>query len=370
MTTRRDKGDGSVFQRADGKWVAMLDLGLVNGKRRRATRVTKTKREAQQKLAELKRLHGQGVDLTVERQTVNQYLDHWLSGIKQDCKPKTHAIYEMMVRCYITPHIGHIRLLELTVQHVERMKTALQSRDNPLTSTTIRKAIHILRQALKKAEKQGLIPRNVVALVDAPPVAAVKHTPLTFDQAMHFLHVVEDDPYARQRAALYHLAIYRGLRQGELLALTWDDIDFTAQTLRVQEGKTDASARTIPLDDELVAVLRQRRRLQREERVLAEKWADTNLVFTTSTGGYIPRSAIYRQFQRLLQAAGLPQMSFHELRHTCTTLLIQTKADPARVRAILGHKNISTTLQYYTHLTIADQRETHPAFRQHFKRTE
>ncbi|NJO84059.1 MAG: tyrosine-type recombinase/integrase [Blastochloris sp.] len=153
-----------------------------------------------------------------------------------------------VVRCYIAPAIGHIRLDKLTPAHVQQMVNTLS--DSALAPRTVRYALTVLRIVLGLALKQGYVSRNVAQLVDGPRVPRYEGTALTAGQARGLLATVE----GHRVAALYHLALFCGLRRGELLALRWGDIDLGAGTLRVRASKTESGKRTIPLLPHLVSV--------------------------------------------------------------------------------------------------------------------
>jgi integrase len=346
-----------VYQRSDGRWVAELDLGIVDGKRKRPRRYCKTKREAQQALADMKRQHEQGVDLTAERQTVAQFLQTWLDTvIKPHKRSNTYISYERMSRVHLIPHLGHILLHKLTAQHVQRMVSTLQERGD-LSARTIEYSVNVLQRGLEQAVRWGLVARNVARLVSTPKVERRPRRVFDFDEAQHFLAVVEADQHAQSRAALYRLAITLGIRQGELLDLCWADIDFEAGTLTIQEGKTAAARRRLPLSDTLTFALQQRRRAQREEQLIAAVWHEDNLVFTTERGTRISPNSLRSQFKRLLRKAELPFIPFHSLRHTAISLMARARVPLGEVQQIVGHKRVATTLEIYTHYAPNDLRE-------------
>jgi len=161
------------------------------------------------------------------------------------------------------------------------------------------------------------------------------------------------------------------MRKGEILGLRWDNIDFEAVTLRItgslqhQRGrlertatKTEACIRAIALPPSLLAMLQEHKQAQAELRAVARRWTETGLVFTTSVGTPIEPSDLSRHFKQVLKDAGLPPSTrFHDLRHSCATLLIVMGAHPRVVMEILGHSQISTTMNIYAHVLPRVQRE-------------
>ncbi len=230
-----------------------------------------------------------------------------------------------------------------------------------LSATTTRYAYSVLRIALGRALKAGRVTRNVCVLVDAPSKARHEITPLSADQAQAFLAASATD----RLGPLYTLAIATRLRQGELLALRWEDLDLEAGILAVShsltrgtrqlaEPKTDRARRTLRLGVEAMAALREQRLRQLEERLAAgPRWQDAGLAFTTPAGRPLDSTNVLRAFQAALARADLPKQRFHDLRHLRATLLIESGEELGVVSRILGHSNFGTTADVYANLTPA-----------------
>jgi hypothetical protein len=219
-----------VYQRADGRWVASLEVGMNrDGRRRRPRAVRRTKREALAALDELRRQVDQGV--TPERtQSVGDFLEWWLATVVPDTvKPSTLDGYERIVKLYITPHVGPVKLAKLSPQHVKSMLRALE--DDGLSTRTRQYARAVLRRALRWAEKHGLVVRNVAALVDGPRRSGTKlDDTLDAAGAAAMIEAAAGD----RLEALAVIVLRLGLRKGEALALRWDDVDLDAGTLAVR----------------------------------------------------------------------------------------------------------------------------------------
>ena len=225
----------------------------------------------------------------------------------------------------------------------------------------------VLRRALGRALKWGLVARNVATLVDRPRSVRQEMQSLSPEQARVFLQAAEGD----RLEALYSVAIAVGLRQGEALGLRWDDVDLDAGKLRVRVAlqrvngklqlvgpKTAKSRRTIALPQTAVIALRKHRTRQLEERLRAgEHWQEMGLVFPSTIGTPHDARNVVRAFQKLLEQAGLPHMRFHDLRHTCASLLLAQGVHPRVVMEILGHSQISLTMDTYSHVIPSLQRE-------------
>jgi integrase len=355
MTKRRGHHEGTIRQRTDGRWEARVSLP--DGKRK--SLFAPTRKEAQDKLRTALRDVDKGLDLRVDRTTVGQFLDRWLSDVvKPSRAPKTYTSYEQTVRLYLNPGIGHYKLTQLTPQHVQKLmndkaKAGLSPRTVQLMRAT-------LRRALGYAVKWSYVERNVATLVDPPRMERKPVQPLGPEQVRHLLDFTKDD----RLGPLFHVAIASGLRQGELLALCWDDVDFTAQTVTVRRAlqrvngtptfiapKTDQSRRVVSLPASAVAVLRlQRDRQAFARRALGDEWHAGNLVFTSTTGTPLEPSNVTHRLQRLLAEAGLPRQRFHDLRHCCASLMLANGEHPRVVMETLGHSQISVTLNTYSHV--------------------
>jgi integrase len=229
MAKRRGHGEGAIYQRdSDGKWCASVDLGLVNGKRRRKVIYGETRKEVADKLKALHRDQAVEVNLSVERQTIATLLKRWLEEVvAHRNKIRTYESYERIVTTYLVPHTGPIPLGKLTPQQVQRMVNALA--EQGLAPNTVRNIRAVFRRALNQALKWGLVARNVAALVDTPRIEQQEIAPLDDQQARALLAAIR----GHRLEALYRLALSLGLRRGEALGLRWEDIDFEAATLRV-----------------------------------------------------------------------------------------------------------------------------------------
>lgn len=364
---RRGPNEGNIYQRADGRWEARLHLGYEAGRRRRKSFYGHTRREVQEQLTRALRDVQEGLPVaTDERQTVEDYLRRWLVGaVRPSVRPRTYTTYEMYARIHLIPELGRIPLVKLTPQHVQSLLNA------KLTGGLAPRSVHhlraILRRALNQALRWGLVPRNVASLVDPPRVPRYEVRPMTPEQARDFLDAVRGD----RLEALYTVALALGLRQGEALGLRWDDIELDAGTLKVRhalqrvggrlqlvEPKTRLSRRTIALPPIVVGALRAHRARQLQERLWAgSRWHEENYVFATGIGTALDGTNVTHRLQTLLVAAGLPRQRFHDLRHACASLLLAQGVHPRVVMETLGHSQISLTMNTYSHVIPALQRE-------------
>lgn len=375
MASRRGHGEGSIYQRAsDGLWVASVDLGYVNGKRKRKPIYGKTRKEVAEKLKTA--LHDQQIGTLpreAKKQTVTQYLNDWLQhAVKPSVRPKTYASYKQLCDLYIIPDLGHVLLSQLSPQQIQRFENNLAKRTVkrtglPISTRTVGYCHAVLRRALNQAVRYGLLGRNPATVIAAPKRTRPEARFLTPDQARAFLASVKGD----RLEGLYTVAVTTGLRQGELLGLTWDNIDLEAGSLTVNkaaqrvdgkltfvEPKSKTSKRTIPLTTTAVAALRAHRIHQLEERLLAgSAWKEQDLVFPNTIGGIYDAGNMVREFHEALKRAELPPINFHSLRHTCASLLLAQHTPMKVVQDLLGHSDFYITANTYSHVVQDLQRE-------------
>jgi integrase len=359
--TRRGAREGTIRHREDGRWEARYRLA--DGRRRSI--FAKTSSEVRDRLRAALTAADAGLPVIDQRPTVGAWLDEWLAAsVTGRLRPRTAESYASTVRLYLKPSVGRIALAKLTPEHVNRLRRELEARGGergPLSSTTVRYAIVVLRIALGRALKSGRVARNVATLVDTPTLRHPDLRPLTADQARAFLAAVERE----ELGPLYLTAIATGMRQGELLALRWSDVDLEAGTIAVRhtlrrvervlaDPKTGSAKRVLRIGAGVTSALRENRLRQLERRLAAgARWREQDYVFSGPNGDAWHARNILTAFQRALARAGLPRQRFHDLRHACATLLLEQGEELGVVSKLLGHSTVATTLDVYAHLTPA-----------------
>ena len=362
---KRGNSEGSITKRQDGRWMARVTLQ--DGGRRAF--YGRTRQEAANKLLKAQQNLSNGLPVAGERQTTGAFLETWLqNSAAQKVRPKTLRRYRELVQLNIAPEIGRVPLARLNPEHVEKMLARVQAKGSSAQTAAHCRAV--LRNALSHAMRHSLIGRNVASLADAPPIPAREFQALTPDAARRVLLAVKGD----RLEGLYTVALALGLRQSETLGLRWQDSNFDEGTLSVQRTlqrvngafcfyppKTPRSRRTIPFPAPIATALRQHLKLQLEVReTLGPAWeGDTwgALVFADPLGRPLTSFHVSRRFNKLLSCAGLPNMRYHDLRHGAASIMAAQGVSARTAMEILGHSQISTTLEIYTHVAPELQKE-------------
>jgi len=361
MSKRRDG-----YERSDGRWSAQLALGWENGKRKRKTIYAETSAELQLKVAAAKLDRNNGVLASGRRQTTGQFLKGWLEDVvRPGTRPLTYKRYKSIVETHLVPSIGQFPAERLTPQHVQAMLNAKGKAG--LSPRTVHHMRAVLRTALNQAMRWGVVTRNVAALTSPPRVEQHQVEPLSVDEAFEVLDTVKGD----RLEAVYVVALTQGMRIGEILGLQWTDVDLNVGQLVVRQAmqridgklllvpvKTKKSRRTLPLLPLTVDALTAHYERQLfERRAAGKKWQELGLVFTSTVGSPLDASDVSRRYQQLRKQADLPPARFHDLRHACTSLLVAAEVPAGWAMAILGHSNIATTMNIYSHVMDAQKKE-------------
>lgn len=381
---RRAHGEGSIFERADGRWSIQLDMGVVDGKRVRATGYAKTQAEAVQKLKEMQRKHDDGLPPLNSSEKVSKYLTWWLDSVidPSGLTDRTKASYRAEVTLHISPALGGHTLANLKTPHVAAWMAAMADQadedaakqreedgDTPKpryfgkpSANTRRIRYAVLHKALNDAVKVGLISRNPATPVNAPRPERdeEKVHALTLEEARAILKAADDH---RLTAAWYVLTLM-GLRRGEVLGLRWSDLDLLTSQMRIEQSlgrvqgkglcfstpKTTTSKRGVPIPLVVLETLKTHLIEQEIERAAHGGWPDSDLVFVTANGRPIEPSNLGRMFQTVCKKAGHGHERLHNLRHTAATVMrVYGGADLLDVSRILGHSSIRVTADMYGH---------------------
>lgn len=364
---KRGNGEADVYARKnkDGKIIGYRGPYWVQtGKGPKRRYVSgKTKTETRAKLAKAKAARDEGLVFDAENMTLKEYLERWLDdSVRARLRSSTYESYSRLVDKHIAPTLGNIKLKALTAAHLQYF---YRSKSDEGLTRTVEYLHDVLHAALKQAVRWGMVPRNAADAVDPPKTAKKERDYLSLEEVEVLWEAARGDRFE----ALYVLALTTGMRRGELLGLKWTDVDLERGVLAVRralapDGKTftlpkNGKGRSIRLAQQAVEALKEHRKAQDEERSkLGDVWKDNGLVFPSTVGTPMnPDNLVYRSFKPLLRRAGLKEIRFHDLRHTFGYLMIEAGEHPKIVQEIMGHSQISLTLDTYSHVLPGIQEE-------------
>lgn len=354
---------GQLIKRGENTWLVRHEKRHADGTRKSYSKTFKgDKKDAQKVLNEMLRNSDLGLLGNSNRQTVNEFLDFWLSSIaKPRLQYRTYKDYTDLLVRYVRPSLGNTKLCDLKAIHIQQLYSEMQAKG--LSARTVRYAHAVLSSSLRSAVELDILTRNVAKLVQLPKQLQKEMDVLSKEEAIDFLHALEGERYG----TMFSFAIATGMRPEEYFGLQWKDIDFERGTATVQRAvvrfrkgggwqfsqpKTSKSRRTIPLPTETVDQLRKHRKAQLEERMsMGSIWNDYDLVFTSEIGTPLNPPNVTRAFKKLLTKAKIrSSIRLYDLRHTTATLLLQAGVNPKVVSERLGHSTISLTLDVYSHV--------------------
>jgi integrase len=359
---KRGNNEGTINQLPSGSWRAQIYL---NGQRLGKTK--KSKFEAQKwirdTLGKIDRGYtGRGASAKYE-----DFLDEWLLIKNNALKKTTWNLYECVIRNHINPILGTTKLADLSPQKIQSLYI-LKER-NGVGKRTIRVIHTIINSSLKNAVKLGAIHANPAEATTPPNY----ETPEMQSYSEHEITQLLLAARGTSLEALIHLAITTGLRQSELLALKWPDIDWDRNTVSVQRQlkrkyenkdyysslKTKSGRRTISLGTNTIDKLRDHHKKQmNEKKVMGDRWSENHLIFPSTIGTPMHQRNLLRRFKTIIQESELREIRFHDLRHTAASLMLNHGISPLIVAKRLGHSKVSITLDTYGHLFPGMQQES------------
>lgn len=368
---RNDNGNGSTRKRADGKWEGRYSAGYdpATGKLISRSVYGKTQKEVRQKLNEILRDLQDGTYVAPNKMTVGEWLDIWLKEYTLNIRPATKAAYEQHVRVHLKPALGRIQLSKLLPHQIQQNYNDLL-RKRGLSPKSIKNVHGVLHRALEQAKLMGYLKTNPTTGVVLPKAEKAVLKTMEDTDVARFLQEIKDDPYEN----VLFVTAFTGLREGEVLGLTWDCVDFEKGQLLINKQHNRAKGekefhfsplknskiRTITVAQEVLNVLeKQRKQQEKWQSILGDKWDNQkNLVFTTEFGRYINNKTLYMNYKRIMRKLGFPQLRFHDLRHTYAVNSLRAGDDIKTVQENLGHATASFTLGTYAHATPGMKRES------------
>jgi len=361
MAKKRGQNEGSISLRKDGTYQAQITI-----ESKRKTKYFKTRKEAQEWITDSLYKAQNGLFNSGSQTVLSDYLEVWLIASKASVRPKTYMQYRQIVEQHINPLLGKIKLNNLKPEMIQVAYN--KETDSGSGIRTVRLIHSVLHCALNYAVETGLLYRNPSAFVKRPKLKKIEMKVLDENQARTLLISAKGN----RLEALYKLELTTGLRQGEILGLKWSDLDWETHQLNIQrqlqrisgvglmftEPKSTAGRRMILLGSDTIASLKAHSSRQYLERsFIGESWQENDLIFPCSKGSPLDPRNLFRQFKLLLKKANLPDIRFHDLRHTAATLMLKQGVSVKVVQERLGHADASMTLNVYSHVTPGMQKE-------------
>lgn len=307
--------------------------------------------------------------MDIPRLKTADWLNTWVAEYIGNVKSSTRKSYQDHVRLNIIPYIGNVPLSKVTAAMIQQMYNELQT-EKELSPKTIKNVHGVLHRALEQAQKMGYIRSDPLAAVTLPRIEKKQIKPLEDEELCAFLKEIRGSPYE----LVYFVTVFTGLRQGEVLGLTWDCVNFEKQTLLInkQHGKKKGTReycfsslkndrpRVIEAADGVMdALKKQQLRQQRWAARLKDGWDNPdNLVFTTEAGRYLCNQTVYLAFKKIVRRLHLDATRFHDLRHTYAVNSLKSGDDIKTVQENLGHQTAAFTLDVYAHATNSMKRES------------
>ena len=369
--SKNAKGAGTIRKRSDGRWEARYSLGFdpKTGKQIQKSVYGASQKEVLQKLTKTTAEIDEGIYTDPCNMKLSTWLDIWLKEYTGNVKPKTYSVYEGHVRVHIKPYVGTIQLSKLTPHMVQQMYNLLQG-EKGLAPKSIKNIHGVFHRAIDQAVKLGYIRVNPLNAVILPRVEKAQIAVIEDEKMTAFLNAIKGDPF---EIPLF-VTVFTGLRQGELLGLTWDCVDFEHGTLLINKqhnrSQMDHNYQFSSVKTDRIRVLTASAHVMdklHRQKDLQDQWAEDagsawnnadNLVFTDELGAFIKNKTLYMHFKRIADQIGLGNLRFHALRHTYAVNSLRAGYDIKTVQENLGHTTASFTLSTYAHATPGMKRES------------
>ena len=373
-STRNAQGGGTIRQRANGLWEARYTVGRdpSTGKRIQRSIYGTTQKEVWQKLAQITATIDKGTYQTPNKITVGAWMEEWLTTFCENkVKPLTLQSYRASIRNHILPAIGAIEVQAVKGTHIQRLYNSMTQAG--LSGKTVKNTSAIMHKAFSVALKQGIIAANPCDAAELPKAERKEIRPLADDEIPLFLSAIDSSPMRNA----YALCLFAGLREGECLGLSWEQVDFEKGRITISqqlqkvraEGRGEyqitpstksGKPRTIEPPPIAFEYLRAERVKQLENRLRAgPAWNNPDdLVFTDEAGSHYAIHTFYKRFKAIAASIGRPDARPHDLRHTAATVAIASGADIKSVQDLLGHATASFTLNVYAHTSEQMMKDT------------
>jgi len=373
--TKNGNGDGSVYPRSDGRWVAAIQIGVKsNGRPDVRMRYAKTEAEAKRKLREMKKTAHEATPEQRKKQTVEKYILDWFPRYKKGLKPASYDRQENSITHQILPFFGQHQIHAVVPSDVKDLMNRLQY-DEGYAYSTVKKAYDTLNECFRQAVEDGVLGKNPCNKGNKPKESDFIN--LEDEDVVRVMGDSEIERFCKEALRTYSsgapmyrlgyafiLILNTGIRAGEALALrTHGDIDLAARTMKIdsnmsyvkQRGagdggkrygfvevppKTRSGRRTLPLNADALLAVQELMKLNHNREFL----------LSNANGNLTPHHNLDRSFKRILRNAGIVEYGLHTLRHTYATVLFKQKVDIKVISSLLGHADVRITYDTYVHL--------------------
>ena len=366
--TRAAQGSGTIRQRKDGRWEARYTVGRDPGTGKQIQRSIygATQEEVRKKLTAVSSSIDNGTYIEPSKLTMKQWLEIWLKEYTANIKESTAVVYDTQIRVHILPAIGAVKLSALNAPTIQAFYNSLSRGSDdkePLAAKTVKNVHGVLNRALFQAVRIGYIRFNPCNSVLLPRLDKPDIKPLSDLDIKAFVAAIKGHPLE----TVFVVDLFTGMRQSELMGLTWDCVDFKAGTILInkqliKEKKKDGAYKlTPPKNDKprrispapyIMDLLKGYKRTQAENRIKAGSlWVESDFVFTNHFGHHLAHSTLSHTYKRFMRQIGLPESRFHDMRHSFAVSSLQAGDDVKTVQENLGHHTAAFTLDVYGHVT-------------------
>ena len=367
MTKKRANGEGSFRKRSANSWEGRI---MVDGDTR--TVRGKSRSEVKDKMLELQSDIYNDTLIDETDMTVEEWMNAWINCYNAKVKQSTKARYRQDIRCHINPGLGCVHLQELKTLQVQRFLNYCQE-NKGLSEKSLKNIYLVLDKAMTRAQKDGLVKKNPCTDAEIPSYENPQKEmrPLKDTEIPVFLKAILGDDYEY----LFYVALFTGMRESEIIGLTWDEIDWETSSIHLvhqlvkTKGKggqyiftslKNKQSRDFMVAPSVAAILKKVKLQQAEWKLKHGQLYQNkdNLVFTNELGGHLCCPTIYIHFKKIVRKMGLPEIRFHDLRHTYATISLQNGVDIKTVSSNLGHATVAFTMDRYAHVTITMQKDS------------
>ena len=370
---KRNNREGSIRKRSDGRWEGRY-FDTVSQKQKSV--YGKTQKEVREKLSEKQEDVSLGINIQKGMTTMGVWIDVWLKSYTLNVKPLTVDAYSMIIKNHIIPVIGHIPLCNLSTQSIQCFYNYLLDKEGGkgLSVKTVKNVHCVVHKALEQAYKLRYIKINPSSACILPKTVKKSIVPMDSELIKTFINIIKGNRFFN----IYFIALFTGMRQGEVLGLTWDCVDFKKGTITIKKqlqkrkekgsqfylsSTTSGKERIIVPAQAVVDLLKKVKVQQNKAKLLAgEDWNQDprwdGLVFTNERGKYLNPNTVYKQYKKLVSEMDESYLRFHDLRHSFAVLSLENGDDIKTVQETLGHHSAAFTMDTYMHVTSLMQKRS------------